>query len=233
MRYQDQQKELIKELQEKFDSGAATASVIESVDDFESDTRLCLTVLAFPPKEVLARIDQIQNRLREADEDQYYYPEHAIHITVKNIRVVADPPGYTDEDVAKVCDVAREVVKRHEPFSVHYETFLRAPTSISAAAYTDDHYGDLVLDLINSLKEAGVPDNKKYISDDVFFINSSFVRYTKQPNEKFFEVLHELEAKDLGSFEVKDISVITTNAVLAEHTFTNHGTYKLGVDQDA
>lgn len=206
--YQDQQQELFNRLEQ----GSATASIVEIVDDYTDDVRMCFTSVVFLSDEIRSLIiSRLIEPLREADTRQYFYMPESLHITIQNIRQVNNPPQFTKEDIVAVQNIFREVLSRHERFSFDLQGLFMMPTSLSVRAFSDERLKKLVIDLRRSLERAGVSDDKQYASDDVVFGNCTFCRYTEKPNNVFTSMIRDLKQVRIGTQEVDRVSLITTN----------------------
>ncbi len=212
--YQKQQELLLKEIEKDFKEGKFPATIVEPVQDYSSDNRICLTSVVFLPQEIQRIVDEkVIKPLKELDKRQYYYLPQSLHITIQNIRTISDPPLFSKKDVEKVKNVLREVITRYEPFDFSIEGFFELPTSLSLCAYSDEILKQLVFEIRKSLKKVGVPDNKKYASDEIVIANSTICRYIGLPNDAFFEEVGKLKNIDVGRVQVKNVSLITTNSV--------------------
>jgi len=189
--YSSQQKDLVGQLEASFANNtdkSKVAEVLEAQDDYVKDKRIFLTSVIFPPAEITAKITvEIIDKLRVIDPDQYFLPPESMHLTVKNIRTISDPPSFTAEDIVKVNKLFSELIPQYPSFEFQVEDVVLFPTSISVMAYSDDTLQKLVLALDQGLKEIGFPDNKKYFSNSIFWGNITLCRFTKNPSEKFVE----------------------------------------------
>lgn len=228
MTHREQQLQLLERLQIEANQGKVSSSLVSPATDYLSDPRVCLTIIAYPPKDLVERFVAWQNRLREVDQAPYYLPSYALHVSCANIRVVNDPPRFTEDDLVVAKQVIEEVAKRHQPVMVQYEKLLRLPTNLLAVGTTDALWSELVKDLRASFKEAGVPDDKSYISEEVFFVNTTLVRYTQTPSEAFFRCVDEIESEVSGEFLIEKLHLVSCNAVLAPWSMKEHIVVKLG-----
>lgn len=228
MTHREQQLELLESLQIEANQGKVSSTLVSPTTDYLSDPRICLTVISYPPKDLVEQFVVWQNRLREVDPTPYYLPLYALHVSCSNIRVVNDPPHFTDDDIATAKQVVEEVAKRHQSVTVRYEKFLRLPTNLLAVATADATWSELVRDLRSSLAEVGVPDDKSYISEEVFFINTTLARYTQTPSKAFFDCVDELGKEISGEFTVQSLHLVSCNAVLAPWSMTEHAVINLG-----
>lgn len=212
--YKEEQYKLFEKLEDQFRKNSNAAEIVEPVSDYVSDNRICLTSVVFPPEKIIEDINaKIVIKLSGVDENQYFYLSDSLHLTIQNIRIINDPPLFTDDDIDKVRAVFRKVIPKHNKFSINLKGLFETPTSFSIRGYCDNNLQKLILNLREEMIATGVPDNKKYGSDSVFFGNITVCRYTKKPNERFFEIIKELKNIEIGDLEVKKISLITTNAV--------------------
>ncbi len=97
---------------------------------------------------------------------------------------------------------------------------MELPTSISIAAVSDESLKDLILELRQGLSHAGIPDNKLYASNNIFFGNSTICRYTTTPNKRFFDKVKELKDIRLGNIKIDKILLVKTNAVFHPNATT-------------
>ncbi|HVZ67485.1 MAG TPA: hypothetical protein VG917_04420 [Patescibacteria group bacterium] len=212
--YSQKQSEEIERIERAFKSGNNPSQVVEPVDDYANDNRLCLTSVVFLPKEITEIItNKLIEPLRKLDEKQYFFPPESMHITINNIRVINDPPHFNDDDIEKTKEVFGRVIPKYKMINFDLRGLWDLPTSLALKAFTDERFGNLAMEIRKELKNAGVPDDKSYGSNDVVIGSSTIVRYTSKPNEKFMKKIEELKNIKVGSFDAKDIKLIVTNAV--------------------
>ncbi|MBI2074857.1 MAG: hypothetical protein HYT83_03425 [Candidatus Levybacteria bacterium] len=212
--YQQKQFQLFEKIEEKFKKGENPSTIVESLSDYASDSRICLTSVVFPPREIQqAIISKVIKPLKNADNRLYYYLPNSFHLTIQNIKSIANPPNFTNEEIEKVKKVLQSVVPRYKSFEFNIKGIFELPTSLSLRAYSDEILKYLVLELREELKNVGVYDNKKYASSEIFFGNISICRFTETPNNSFFEEEKKLKDVRIGKLKVAKISLITTNSV--------------------
>lgn len=212
--YQQRQYELFEKLEKKFKKGKGKSTIVEPVEDYINDKRIGLTSVVFIPENLQKIIvSKIIEPLRKTDGNQYYFLPESLHLTIQNIRTVSDPPLFTDEDVKKAKTVFDRTISKHEQFEFELKGLFELPTSLGIRGYSNETLKDLVLDLRKNLIEAGVPDNKKYESNEIFFGNITVCRYTSQPNDLFLGEIKNLKNVEIGRLNVKKISLITTNSI--------------------
>jgi 2'-5' RNA ligase len=182
--------------------------------DFKNDASRCLTSVFFLSQTIAtSKIAKLQDELRDADSRQYYYPASSLHLTIQNVRTESIPPLFNQDDIEKAKQVFVKVIPKYKSIKCHLKGLFELPTSLSVRGYTDESLRDLVLDLRRELISAGVPDNKKYASNSIFFCNSTICRYQVQPNDKFFEIVRQNKDLNFGVVCINEVSLVTTNAV--------------------
>lgn len=212
-RYQDRQKKLIQGVEEQFRSRPVSLNPA-TADDFANDRRLALVTLYFVPEEVQQVIQkEVIVPLQAADPAPYYYPSSSLHLTVKNVRYVNWPPSYTPREVEQVRQAYREVVPRLPAFPMELEGLFEQPGSLSVCGFSDDTLRSTINTLDQTLYDAGVPDDKKYFSQDVFFGNVSFCRFQNPPNQAFRDKVRELKEIKVGSVLIDRVWLVETDLV--------------------
>lgn len=218
--YSEKQLELIKAIEKKFNGGESPSTVVEPVSDYINDDRICLTSVVFLPQQLEQKIiDNIINPLRDINPIQYFYIPGSFHITIKNIRTINNPPLFNDVDIEKVRGVFKNVVPKYKSFTFELKRLFELPTSLAICAFSNETLANLALELGKELKKTGVPDNKIYATNDIIIGSATLSRFTNTPNPEFKQKVKELKEIEIGSFEVKKVYLITTNAI-CYHTKT-------------
>lgn len=213
MIYQNLQKKLFDKIEIQARNGQSSNTLV-AMRNFNNDNSRCLTSVFFLSQTIVAsKILKLADELKDADNRQYYYPASSLHLTIQNIRIESIPPLYNKEDIEKAKRVFAKVIPKYKSIKCLLKGLFELPASLSVRGYTDESLRDLVLDLRQELISAGVPDNKKYASDEVFFCNSTICRYQVKPNDKFFEIVRRNKNRDFGAVDINEVSLVTTNAV--------------------
>jgi 2'-5' RNA ligase len=212
--YLDKQKNLVKELENSFRTKNYSSTVVDMQSDYENDDQICLTsVVLLPDRITSAIVQKISKVLKDIDPTQYFYQPASMHLTIKNIRTINNPPLFNDSDIKRVKSVFHNTVSKFSTFDFAVEDLILFPTSISVMAYASDELQKLVLALDRALNEAGVPDNKKYISDSVFWGNITICRFTKEPSQELIKAAQGMRDIKIDGFRVEQVDLITCNAV--------------------
>lgn len=226
--YKEEQHKIFEKLEEEFRKGKKIASLVEFRNDYINDNQICLTSVVFLPSNLQEIItEKVINPLRGIGDSQYYYVPNSFHVTIKNIKTISDPPLFNEDDIKKARSVFSKVISQHKSFQFDLRGILETPTGLSVRAYSDSVLRDLVMNLDNEMKKIGLFDDKKYISDSIFFGNVTFCRYTKKPNKDFINKVKELKKVEIGTFSIKTVSLITTNSVCHPQKTKIIANYKL------
>jgi hypothetical protein len=225
--HQSKQKEIIDVVENQIKSNTLKSSVVIPVEDFENDSRICLTSVHLPDKQILSAVQKLViEPLREIEPSYYYYPLDSLHLTIKNVRVINDPPHFSEEDVEKVKSVFSQIVPRHKQFRVYFYKLLLFPNNLALVATSDEELDNIVVDLDNALKKVNVPDDKKYVNSKYFFCNITLARFSKTPSEAFKRKIKEIsESLSFKPYNIDSVTLVTANAVLKK--LTKRGTWNL------
>lgn len=214
-----EQKRLVGELEQAFLSKSGKTTTVEMVEDYANDDQFCLTSVAFVPKEIAHIIAvNIIDPLREIDPKQFYFGPDNLHLTIKNIRTINNPPLFSASDIEKVDGLFHKIIPRSPVFQFQLEDVITFPTSVSLMGYGNTNLQNLVLKLDKGLKEIGLPDDKKYLSETVYWGNITVCRFTHKPSEKFLQKVRELRLLKVGNLNVSEINLVTGNVVLDTKT---------------
>ncbi len=210
-------------------SNPGASTIVPMQTDYENDPQICLTCVSFLSKKLADTIrTTLIDTLIRIEPAFYYYPVGSLHVTIQNIRVIHDPPQFSASDIKKAKSVLINSVAVAGPFPMTFQGILRMPTSCSVIALIHPGYDRYIAKLRSELSMAGVPDDKKYFTDDMVFANTTFCRYTHKPSEKFLEELSKHGSDFFGTMTVREVSLITTNAGAHPSKTRIFGQYRFG-----
>lgn len=225
--HQDKQKEIIDDIARQIDTNTLKVSVVTPVTDYTTDPRICLTSVHFPHQSFLEKIQTtIIEPLRSVEPNAYYYTQDNLHMTIKNIRVIHDPPRFTYDDVIKAGEIYTDVIPKHKKFNIFFYRLLLFPNNVALVGTTDNELDRIILDVDRRLKEEGLPDDKIYTNSTYFFSNVTLARFYTPPSEAYRKKVRELS--DTLMFEpyaVDTVTLLTGNATLQNRTI--HGQWHL------
>ena len=225
--HQKKQIEVIESIESSFKKNTTSLSMVEPVKDFSKDNRICLTSVHFPKASFLEKIQQeIIQPLKDISPEHFYYPNGSIHATIKNVKVINDPPLFSEQDVETTKEVFQQVIPQYKAFKIYYYRLLVFPYNLALVGTTDPELDEIILDLDSSLNKAGVPDDKKYLNDKYFFSNITLVRFNSPITEEFRKKINELSTNMKPfSYEVDSVTLLTGNATMMK--LNKRGTWDL------
>lgn len=215
--HQKKQIEVINRIQKLFKKNKVSA--VSGVGNYETDPRLCLTSVHLPKKNLLDIIDhKIIKPLRKIPGNSvYFYQPDSLHLTIKNIRVVDNPPNFTKNEVVKVKEMFSKIVPKHNSFNVYYHKLIILPNSLSLMCTTDPSFDDLFIDLDKNLKKINIPDDKIYANKKYFICNMTIGRFNKPVNNKFIKEVNQISKTTIfEKYTIDSINLATANAVLKQ-----------------
>jgi 2'-5' RNA ligase len=222
------QKAAVKELENLFAKGESKSTVVDMQKDYANSKQITLTSVAFLPENITEGIiKNVIDPLRKIEPNQYFYPAASMHLTIKNIRTIHEPPIFNESDVNKVNKLFNDIISKFQAFEFKVEDVLIFPTSISVMAYSSDVLQKLVSALDKGLKEIGVPDDKKYLFYSVFWGNITVCRFTEKPSDFFIAEVKKIRNLKIGKFKVEKINLVTGNVVFNENSKRIVAEYKL------
>lgn len=215
-KHQIKQRQVVDKIEEYFKSNKV--SVVAPIDDFDTDPRICLTGVHFPNKKLINKIKkEIINPIKKNFPNAYYYKPSSLHMTIKNVKVIDDPPTFTDDDVAKVKKVFSETIPKHMRFRVYFYRLILFPNSLSLLGTTDPELDNIFFSLDQKLREINIPDNKKYVNKKYFFSNITLARFDKTPPDKFKDMVNKISnSLSFKPYSVNSVTLIVANASLTK-----------------
>lgn len=216
--HQSKQIETINEIENKINSNNPLGfSTVAPVADYVDDSRICLTSVHLPDSSLLSQVNRILiDPLKKIAPGLHYYPPKSLHLTIKNIRVINDPPNFDDDDVAKAVEVFSKIIPRHRPFSVYFYRLLLFPNNLALIGTTDPELDYIIADLDRALSRQGIPDDKKYINSKYFFCNMTLARFNERPSEALINQVKKLSDAIVVNFKpylVDSVTLLSCNAV--------------------
>ncbi len=226
--YTIQQRKLIQHIKDNMQQAQTKMSIFEMKSDYENDNAISLTSVTLISKAITNIIvEKIIQPLQLIEPYHYYYATDLMHITIKNVRKMHKPPNFTEDDAQKVNNLFKEIIPHCPSFKFKFEGLVLFPTSFSLIGYCDETLRELVHALDKGLKEIGLSDDKKYISDTVFFGNMTLCRFTQAPSLLLQDKIRELESIYIGEMNVSEINLVTCNVVCHPKSRRIIGAYTL------
>lgn len=214
--HQQKQIDVINNIQNQVKNNSLSSSTVEPVEDFENDPRLCLTGIHLPNKKLIETVYKtLIDPLRTISPNRYYYAIDSLHMTVKNVRIINNPPTFTEDDMQKTKKVFEDVIPKHKKYQVYFYRLLLFPSNLALIGTTDPELDTIVLDLDQKLKDAGIPDDKQYTNSRYFFSNMTLARFNSPVSQKFIKKVEELSQNiRIEPYKIDSVTLLVSNAVL-------------------
>lgn len=204
----DHQQAVFDQLESLKSSSLSTVSV---PNNFTTDPRLCLTIVYFLEAQLRqALFTNLITPLQAADLAQHYYRPESLHLTIQNVRTIANPPTFSAQDIEVVKGLLSKL--HSPPLEFELKGLVTLPASLAVRCYPTKETTEVILALRKSLAAHGVADNKRYISDTIVG-NITICRYYSKPNQQFFQIVEQNKNNAFGNITIDTLSLITTNAV--------------------
>lgn len=214
--HRERQIEIIDTITRQVQTDSLKATAVIPVADFENDERICLTSVHFPKSSFAQTIlTGITEPLKKVFPQAYCYSEESLHFTIKNIRVIENPPSFTEQDVEKAFRIFEQCIPQHTSFRIYPHKLLLFKNNLALICTTDEELDNLILDLNGRLEKEGIPDNKRYANSRYFFCNMTLMRFALPPPESFLEKVRELSDKlPISEYVIDTVHLLTGNAAM-------------------
>lgn len=213
--YQQKQKEVINALEKQVISNNLTFSTVSPVADFKNDPRVCLTSVHIPSRDLKNKIQNtLIEPLQKISPKHFYYPNDSLHMTIKNIRVISNPPHFNETDIEKAKEEFSKVIPKHKSFQTFFYRLLLFPNNLALMGTSEEELDNIILDLDQELKNAKIPDDKRYLNPRYFFVNMTLARFSNPPSEEFKQKVKEFSANiNFEPYTINSVTLLTCNAV--------------------
>lgn len=226
-KYQQKQKKVISALEAQIKNNSLNFSTVSPVADFKNDPRICLTSVHIPNQELKNKIQNaLIEPLKQISPEHFYYPNDSLHMTIKNIRVINNPPHFSNGNVEKAKEVFLKVIPKCKSFKAYFYRLLLFPNNLALIGTSDEEFDNIILDLDQELKNAKIPDDKIYLNNRYFFVNITLARFSNPPSLEFKKKVVEISANiNLEPYTVDSVTLLICNAVFQNRNII--GTWNL------
>lgn len=229
-KHQLKQQEVIEAIADQISRSSPKFSTVSTAEDYEDDPRLCLTSIHLPKRGLRDKVQAFVESLRDWEPGAFFLPDELLHITVKSVRTVSDPPNFDDQGIEKVKGVFSKVIPGHKQFNIYFYRLLLFPNNLSLIGMTDAEYDDVILDLDKGLGRVGVPDNKVYANSRYFFCNLTLARFRSEPTPAFKKKIMDVsKSLKLEPYKIDTVTLLACNAVSRRRRVI--GTWQLKEDE--
>ncbi len=213
---QQKQIEVINKIERQIKTNSIKFSTVVPTTSYDNDPRICLTSVHFPHRELLEKIEKnLINPLREIQANHYYYSQEQLHLTIKNVRVINDPPNFDQKDISKVKKVFEKAIPKHHQFKTYFYRLLLFPSNLALIGTTDPELDQIIFDLDKNLEKINFSDDKQYTNNKYFFCNMTLVRFTLPVSEEFRQKVVDLSKNiKFDPYVIDSVTLLSANAVL-------------------
>jgi 2'-5' RNA ligase len=227
-KYQDLQTKLFNEIEYKWKNNDNSLALNFPKIEENINKQMSLTCIAFLPTDIQEKIyQQVIYPLQSIDPHNQFYDKKSLHLTVKNVYSPKYPPAYDQKIIALCNDAFTEVFSDTKPIDFDLIGLFELPTSLAIRGLSNESLRTFIHRIDAALEKRGLKDDKKYASNDVFFGNISFCRYSHYPNEQFISEINKLKNTEIGKFSINNVSLVTMNYVCSPETVSVINTYSL------
>lgn len=225
--YQLKQIEVVNEIEKQIQNNSIDFSTVSPVNDYEKDPRICLTSVHIPYSSLISKIQkEIIDPLCNISPQHFYYPSSSFHTTIKNIRIINNPPHFTKEDIKNAQKVFEEIIPKYQKFNIYFYRLLLFPNNLALVGTTDEELNNIISDLDKRLKEVGVADDKKYSNEKYFFSHITLARFLSPLTDEFKQEVTKLShSLSFEPYTVDSVILLTANAVFKKRSIL--GSWKL------
>jgi hypothetical protein len=205
-------------------------SIMPMRSPFEADRGLGLKLLMFVDLQTASLIQQaLIKPLQEIDPNHYYYPVENMHLVVKKLHTIHDPPTFNEADIERIHQVCAEVIPRYDAFRFEFCKFDRQATSLSLVGQCDQSFFELSRELDGAFSAAGIRDYIRSYSYErgKFFGLLRLARFVHPPSLAFRDRLIDLSNEIDMKLCVREVALVSGNQVSHHSTRQVHRTYPL------
>lgn len=214
--HQQEQIKVINKIEKQVNNNKLEFSLVNPTENYENDKRICLTSVHLLKKDLINTLHkQLIIPLKQTSPEHYYYGADSFHMTIKNIRVVNDPPRFDKNEIKKAKDVYSNIIPQHKRFKVYFYRLLLFPYNLALIGTTEPELDKIVIDLDKKLKEFEIADDKIYVNKQYFFSNITLARFPKLPSKELIKKIKDLSDEiNIYPYTVDSVTLLTCNAVL-------------------
>jgi 2'-5' RNA ligase len=188
----------------------------------------CLTTLIRVPEPVGARIEAALGDIRARWREHAYYPPSAMHVTVLNLDpYVAAGEGEAGE--AAVIARAAEVLAANRRFRVTLRGLNVSPWTVFAQAYGADAPVSRLRSSLRGafIEQTDAPRRDSPLRRAMPLVLSNAVRFQGPVDPALLHALRPWRARTFGPFEVREVEVVRTDALMSPRETVVHARAEL------
>lgn len=189
-----------------------------------NDKRLGLTLLLnLNQGEIIEKLNNIINELRECEPEQYFYPEFDRHVTVLAIEAASEDFVLRDNDIEEYKKIISSVLEKIKQFNITFSGITASRGAVMITGYPDnfsnetsENYLEIIKRLLREkFSEFNIKLKEQYDDKSVSFAHSCFMRFTgklKNP-EKFVELIEKNRTTHFGKLTIKEMKFVLCDCI--------------------
>ncbi|WP_195987042.1 2'-5' RNA ligase family protein [Clostridium sp. D53t1_180928_C8] len=183
---------------------------VDSLIEDKTDTRMGITLAIRPSENLKKEIMNIERKIREVENNQYYYPENDYHITLLDIITARQGFIYTTEQVENCKKITINAVKDLKQFEIKLKGVIASDGAIMVKGFYE-----VEMELLRQRLRQSILDNNMNLDERYPTISShiTIARFKNKIQERkgLIEILKEYENYDFGTLKVSEIELIYHN----------------------
>lgn len=183
---------------------------IDPLIDAKRDQRFGLTLLVRPPQEIKNKIQELLNKLKLIEPDQYYYPNSDIHITTMSIISCYEEFSIEKIDLSKYIEIIKKSLPVNQQGKIQFKGLTASNSCIMLQGFTSHNFlneirNKLRLEFNNTTLEQNL--DKRY---PIQTAHSTIVRFRKPfvNKNKFLQIIENHAESDFGTFDVNAMELV-------------------------
>lgn len=184
-------------------------SIDEQIDD-AGDQRFGLTLLIRPSETVKANIDNVLNRIKEIEPEQYYYPKSDLHITV--LSIISCYSGFELSRIAteQYATIIRKSLEKIDNFEITFKGITLSDAGVLIKGYPSN---DSFNNLRENLRENFSQTHLEQSIDSRYILTTAHItaiRFRKKLNDPkaFLTFLEQFKEHDFGKSKIDNLELV-------------------------
>lgn len=178
--------------------------------DSPFDFRQGITLVFRPPIQIQNRIQTFIDKLREAEPEQYYYPNSDLHCTAMSIISCYSDFKLENCTIGDYVKIIEKSLATIPPFEIDFKGITASPAAILIQGFTNDlSLSNLRTNLRDdfSTSELEQSIDKRY---SIATAHATVMRFQKKfkNKEPFIRTIEDFRNYDFGSFKVQEIDLV-------------------------
>ncbi|MEO9965095.1 MAG: 2'-5' RNA ligase family protein [Reichenbachiella sp.] len=217
--------DLWKAAQHQFSQGTHS---IDPYLDTKEDLRRGVTLLARPDDNIITRIQDFQDRLRELEPNQYYYPAPDVHLTV--LSIISCHKGFLPNkfDASGHIELIQSCLS--DPIEVMLRGVTASPSGVLVQGFSDKNELNSLRDRLRTAFRSSHLENtidKRYKINTAHLTVMRFRKPMTNP-QKVLNLLNIMRGDSFGKMKIHDLHLVSNDWYQSAKKVNELNTFKLG-----